>query len=336
MALSSRYLFEFYYQLSVSLKAGVPLQQATAALHQMASPGLRKATAAVKALVQKGHPLADAFLSLPALFPTLDQRIIALTEKSGAIDTGLLSLSQYHEKKAAAIKSIVSACILPGLLLIATAFVIHLPRYILSMFGTEDYSLFSYLRDTFFWIFAIVGIMGLPYFLGKVFNNISSFHQTMESITDAVPVYGHFRKCYLLSQWLLSLRLMLNAGFGILEALRETDRLSLSPSFSHLYDQIHPDLENKMTLGDALERTGRFPPLYIQFFRTGEQSGNMDDMLAKLTEYAETEWQRSLKNLSDWLPRIVYGIVSILIIIQIFNFFGNYISQINNAMNLDP
>jgi type II secretory pathway component PulF len=67
----------------------------------------------------------------------------------------------------------------------------------------------------------------------------------------------------------------------------------------------------------ALQSTGVFPPVVIQFWATGEQSGRLDEMLDRLARQAEERWQQSLDHLTDWLPRIAYALVSLYIIYQI-------------------
>ena len=72
--------------------------------------------------------------------------------------------------------------------------------------------------------------------------------------------------------------------------------------------------------------------MLIQFWTTGEQSGKMDDMLERLTKYYEEVWNRKLDQIAAWLPKIIYGLVSIYIIFWIFKFFLAHIKDINDAM----
>ena len=110
---------------------------------------MRNQVAAVADAVGQGEPLHQAITRYPEQFGAVDLQTIAVSEKSGALDIGLLSLSQYHDARAQAHSKIRSASTFPALLLVAAVFISHIPKLVLSAMGQPSYSVTQFLIDTF-------------------------------------------------------------------------------------------------------------------------------------------------------------------------------------------
>jgi type II secretory pathway component PulF len=96
---------------------------------------------------------------------------------------------------------------------------------------------------------------------------------------------------------------------------------------------MKPLLNSELNVSQALAMTGVFPPMVIQLWATGEQSGKMDEMLDGLVRNFEAQWQQSLRILSVVLPIVIYFLIGIYLITQIFGMFGEYINGINTAID---
>jgi type II secretory pathway component PulF len=72
--------------------------------------------------------------------------------------------------------------------------------------------------------------------------------------------------------------------------------------------------------------------MLIQFWSTGQESGQMDEMLQKLSNYFEEEWTKSLNLLIAWIPKIVYGAVMIYAGFQIYQMGLRYTKAIDQSM----
>ena len=97
MRFSSKNLSAFYYQLGTLVQAGLPIQNALASMRNTAPRPMRSAVTELSATVNEGAPLHEAMEQCGNRFAQLDVHSINMTERSGALDVGLFSLSKYYE-----------------------------------------------------------------------------------------------------------------------------------------------------------------------------------------------------------------------------------------------
>jgi type II secretory pathway component PulF len=154
----------------------------------------------------------------------------------------------------------------------------------------------------------------------------------VDRLLKSVPVFGRLRFDYALSQWVSSIRLMLAAGIGIVDALKSASQMVHCPLIADAYERAAPLIGGQLDVSQALASTHVFPDELIQFWATGEQSGKMDEMLDRLAKFYEERWRRSLDQVVTWLPRIAYALVALYMVCQIFSIFGSYMNTYNDLL----
>ena len=332
MRFSSKNLSVFYYQLGTLVQAGLPIQNALASTRNTAPRAMRSAVAGLSAVVNEGAPLHEAMEKLGSRFAPLDVHSINMTERSGALDVGLLSLSKYYESRADARRKLITGAMYPVLMLTAAVFIVHFPALFLGALGGKPYTVLDYLRDT---VGALGGLALIGWGAMLLFRwslTVPGLNVTIDRLLLAVPVFGRLRFDYALSQWVSSIRLMLRAGIGIVPALESASRMVHSPLIAAAYKRAAPLIGGQLDVSQALASTGVFPDHLIQFWATGEQSGQMDDMLDRLAKFHEERWRHSLDQTVIWLPRIAYGLVVIFMVFQIFKAFNTYLNAYDTIL----
>jgi len=332
MRFSSKNLAAFYYQLGTLIQAGLPIQSALVSARSTAPRSMRRVVAELSAIVDRGVPLSDAMAQCGKRFASLDVHTIGMTERSGTLDVGLLSLSRFYENRAAARSKLIVGSLYPVALLIAAVFIIHVPPLFLGALGGKPYTILDFLRDTVGVLAGLVLIAWLIVRLVRWLFTVPGLNVTLDRLLLAVPVFGRLRFDYALSQWVSSIRLTLAAGVGVVDALESASRTIPSPLIADAYRRAVPLIGSQLEVSQALASTGVFPDLVIQFWATGEKSGRMDEMLERLAQFYEDRWRRSLDQVVTWLPRIAYGLVAAFVIFQIFKTFNTYLNAYNTIL----
>ena len=332
MRFSSKNLAAFYYQLGMLIQAGLPIQSALTSTRNTAPRSMRRAVTELSAVVDQGTPLSEAMERSGKLFAPLDAHTIGMTERSGALDVGLLSLSKYYENRAAARNKLIAGSVYPVLLLTAAVFIIHVPALFLGALGGKPYTILDYLRDTVGLLGGLALIAWLITRLVRWSFTVPGLNVTLDRLLLAVPVFGRLRFDYALSQWVSAIRLTLAAGVGIIEALESASRTIPSPLIADAYRRAKPLIGGQLEVSQALASTGVFPDHVIQFWATGEKSGRMDEMLDRLAHFYEDRWRRNLDQVVTWLPRIAYALVAAFIVFQIFKTFNTYLNAYNTIL----
>jgi type II secretory pathway component PulF len=270
--------------------------------------------------VNQGQPLHEAMESCGQRFSQLDKHTIGLSERSGGLDIGLLSLSQYYDQRAAARRRIIAGLPYPMLLLAAGVFIPQLPALILGSITLPEY----------LWrtagVLARLAVVGwIVSWLVRWLFTVAGLKLTMDRLLRAVPVLGRLRFDYALSQWVSSIRLMLRAGIGIVPALEDASRAVDSPLIADAYERAAPLMGGQLEVSQALASTRTFPDDLIQLWATGEQSGKMDEMLDRLAKFYEEHWRHSLDQTATWVPRIIYLLIVFNIAWQVLAMGAAYV-----------
>lgn len=332
MRFSSKNLAAFYYQLGTLIQAGLPIQSAVVSIQNTAPRRMRSAAATLSAAVNAGTPLHEAMELCGGQFPALDAHSIAMTESSGALDVGLLSLSKYYENRAAARSKLLSGSMYPILLLTAGVFISNFPAVFLGERNGQSYTAVHYLWDTAGLLVRAAVLVWVVVMLMRWAFTKPGLNLTLDRLLKAVPVFGRLRFDYALSQWVSGIRLMLAAGIGIVPALEAASRMVHSPLIADAYSRAAPLIGSQLDVSQALAFTGAFPEELILFWATGEQSGKMDEMLDRLARLYEERWRRSLDEVVTWMPRIGYGLVMLYVAWQTLTGFRAYINTLNSLM----
>ena len=334
MRFASKDLAVFYYQLGTLIQAGLPIQSALVSTCNTAPRSMRSAVRELSDAVNQGTPLHEAMEKHGRRFDPLDVHSIRMTERSGALDIGLLSLSQYYESRAAARRKLVAGSLYPVLLLTVAVFIIRFPAFFLGALGGKPYTMLDYLRDT---VGRLAGLALIGWGAAWLFRwllTVPGLNVTIDRLLLAVPVMGRLRFDYALSQWVSSIRLMLAAGIGIVDALKSASNTVHSPLIADGYRRAAPLINSQMDVSQALASTGVFPDHLIQFWMTGEKSGRMDEMLDRLSKFYEDRWRHSLDQTVTWLPRIAYALVMFYVAWHILTtalaYFNTYNAVLGN------
>ena len=110
---------------------------------------------------------------------------------------------------------------------------------------------------------------------------------------------------------------MLSAGISIIHALDIMLRRDIKDKIRQVYINVYNDISNGMTLSEALENQGNaFPTLFINMYRTGEESGTLDAVAGKMATHYTKEHRLNNKIKSATLyPKILLGLMLVVVII---------------------
>jgi type II secretory pathway component PulF len=327
MRFSSKNLSAFYFQLGTLVQAGLPIQSALASARKATPRSMRSMVAVLTAVVNEGKPLSEAMEQCGQSFAPLDRYSISMTERTGALDVGLLSLSKYYETRVAARNKLIAGSLYPAFVLGAGVFIPPLPNLILGKI-----TMAGYLWHTVGLLVGLVVIAWLISLLARWLFTVPGLNVSLERLLCAVPVFGRLRFDYALNQWVSSIRLMLAAGIGVVDALKSASDMAQSPLIADAYKRAAPQISSGLEVSQALASTGAFPDHLVQYWATGEKSGRMDEMLDRVAAFYEDRWRRSLDHVVTWLPRIAYGLVTAYMVFQIVSLVTAYFNTYNQLL----
>lgn len=328
----------FTRQLSTLINAGLPLTQSLSTVReQINSKPLLVVITQVISEVEGGSTLADAFAKHPKVFNSIYVSLITAGEASGSLDKSLARIADQQEKDAELISKIRSAMIYPAIVLFVIIAVLLfmlttvLPQ-IQQLYGDLGKSLplltgimvaVAKFIKTFWWLLVILLIGGGVAMYRYV--KTPSGKSQLDSFKLHVPLFGKLFKKLYMARFCRTASVLLSSGLPMLEMLRIVQG---SINNVHLEDSIKK-ASNKVKGGKALsvaiENDPNFLVLVPQMIKIGEQSGTIDDMLAKTAQFYESELDTAVKNISTTLEPfmmialgITVGIIVAAILLPVY------------------
>lgn len=124
-----------------------------------------------------------------------------------------------------------------------------------------------------------------------------------------------------ITQYSTTLSLLLRAGIALEEGLESSASLLANDYMKSNLVTVNRAIQRGVTLTDALTETKYFDPMSIQMVNTGEQSGELDKMLASVAEYYKIKYDYILDNLSAYIEPIMTFFLACLVLLLALGIF---------------
>ena len=319
-------------QLSVLLAAGIPLEETLAAVaKQSPKTHIKSLMLAVRSYVLEGLSLARA-LQQVASFPPLYIATIAAGEKSGHLDLILNQLADYTENRFALQKKIQGAMIYPIVLMVmALAVIIGLMSFvvpkIVKVFEQSEQALplitqivlaLSNLITQWWWLMLIVSVATA--FLFYRFAHTQAGKLTIDSVVLKLPILARLSKGLNAARFASTLAILVRSGVPLIEALHIGAAVTTNLHIQRTIITASDRVTEGASLSSQLERSSYFPPMMVQMIKSGENSGELENMLsraANMQEAEATNFISTLLALLEPLMLVVMGVVVMIIVMAV-------------------
>lgn len=326
-------------QLATLVGAGIPLVQSLSSLvEQTASPALKRVIAEVREKVNEGSTLSRALAEHPKLFSAIYVNMILAGEASGSLAVVLERLSDFGEKqqalqgrlRAALIYPIFMAIIGAAILFILISYVVPNITQVFSDMGkilpwpTRLLIDLSDLLKNYWWL-VLVGLV-LAIFTAKYLVSLKRGRALWDLAKLRAPIVGPVVRKVLLARFASTLGSLLNSGVGLLTAMQIVKTLIDNAQVAEVLDEAMAQIEKGKTMTAALSGSPWFPPMFVQMISVGEQSGNLEGMLEKVSASYEREVENAIMGLTSLIEPIMIvgmgaavGFVVLSILLPIFD-----------------
>ena len=309
----------FTRQLATMVKSGVPLLQAFDIVGKGArNPAIGKLLYDIKADVETGSNLGNAFRKYPLYFDDLFCNLVAAGEQAGILDSLLERLAIYKEKTLAIKAKIKGAMFYPVSILVVAfiitavimIFVVPAFKEVFSSFGGNlpaPTLIVVNISDFFVanWFFIFGGVGGSVYVLKEAFRRSRALQIMADKVSLKIPVFGDLLVKSAIARWTRTLSTMFAAGVPLVEALDSVG----GASGNYVYQQATKQIQNQVMTGtnltSAMEDAEIFPTMVVQMVQIGEESGQLDGMLGKVADFFEAEVDDAVDALASLMEPMI-------------------------------
>jgi general secretion pathway protein F len=300
------------------ISAGFPLVSALDALvPQTRSHGFKKTLAQIKDSIVEGNSFARALSNYPAQFSPLYVNMVRAGETSGTLEIVLERLADITEKQQALKNRIQTALAYPiFMLIIGTAVLFILLIYIVpsitSIFTEMNQVLptptriLIFLSDFFksYWWSIFIIIAAVAVFFNRA-KRTTKGRYWIDKTMLILPGIGILVKKLAVARFARTLGSLLENGVSMLIALDIVKNIAGNKLISDSVETAAIEVGKGQGLGVALSGSGIFPQLSIQMIQVGEQSGQLETMLAKISDVFENEVEITVLRLTSYLEPVM-------------------------------
>lgn len=334
----------FSRQLSTLINAGLPLLQALRNVNeQTTSKPLRVVLTQVIGDVEGGSAFSVALGKHPEAFNQVYVSLIAAGETSGTLDAALDRLAIQQEKDADLASKVRGAMMYPiivlGVMILVVGFMVvkvlpqvkniyngiksaHLPLITSILLGVSDFIIH-------YWWVVILGLGVIVFFTTRWARTLGGKEVIDRFKMHGWPVGPLFMKMYM-ARFSRTGSTLVASGVPLLQVLDVTSRAINNVHVERAIQRAAEKVKGGKSLADAMENDPNFLPLVPNMLRIGEQSGSIEQMLAKTADYYEKEVDNEIATVSSIIEpvmMVVLGLVAFVIVaavlLPIYSLAGN-------------
>ena len=317
----------FTRQLATMMKAGVPLLQAFDIVGKGASnQAVAKLLLDVKADVETGSSLNQAFRKYPLYFDALFCNLVGAGEAAGILDSLLDRLATYKEKILAIKSKIKSALFYPiavivvAIVITAVIMIFVIPAFkdVFKNFGADlpaptliVIAMSDFMVANWYIVFGILG--GGIYGFFYMWKRSEKVQIVMDRLLLRLPIFGDIIRKATMARWARTLSTMFAAGVPLVEALDSVGGAAGNYVYKIATKQIQSEVSTGTNLTVAMQNANVFPNMVIQMVSIGEESGQLDGMLSKVSDFFEAEVDDAVEAMSSLMEPIIMVVLGTLI-----------------------
>ncbi len=325
-------------QLATLLSAGLPLVGALdGVLEQVKRPVLSRVLSQVRERVKEGMSLAAALREHPSVFPSVYTAMIHAGETSGTLELVVERLAEFGEQQLDLQRKIRSSLAYPILMLIVgLGVVVFLMTYVIPKVTQifvdmkQDLPLPTVIlirvSELFhrYWPILVIAVI-LCFLAGRYYIKSEGGRRRYHRLLLRLPIVGGIVERVAISRISRTLGTLLNNGVPLLSAMDIVRSLVKNVILGEAIEEARQEISEGASITTPLARSGVFPPSVIQMISVGEQSGNLEGMLFKVSETFDSEVDSRVSTLTSLLGPIMIlflaffvGFVVLAVLLPIF------------------
>ncbi|MDX1900373.1 MAG: type II secretion system F family protein [Gammaproteobacteria bacterium] len=316
-------LILFFRQLATLIAADIPVLQTL----QMISRNpdhirLKSICTSLIDFIRKGNALGASLQQFPNYFDHITCQLIAAGEVSGTLDTMLERIATHREQLTHLRRKIIQTLFYPSItfcvaILITLIMLVFVTPRFATLFAEMHVPLPTFtriviaigeiIRRYFFFIILAVS------FLGYGIKHHPPFQRWLDRNILRTPIIGKILSKIQHARFARTLATLFAAGIPLPESLRLIAPAIGNDHYTEIIQRIRHEIITGQPLHHAIQQTHFFPSTLHQMIEIGEESGTLEKMLLKSSEFLESEVDHFISLASQLLEPLIIIILGVLI-----------------------
>lgn len=321
----------FSRQFATMIDAGLTmLRSLTILSEQVENPELRRILRLVKQDVEAGLSLSAAFGKHPRVFPPLMVNMTKAGEAGGFLDVSMRQIADNFEAEVKLRSKIKAAMTYPVVVFVlAILMCIGMLVFIVPVFEnmftdlggelplpTQVLVFLSSAMRFMLPLLILLTVVGLV--LWRKYGKTERVRNVVDPLKLKIPVFGDLFAKIALARFARNLGTLLSSGVPILQSLEIVAETTGSIVISRALGEVQESVRRGDSVAGPLAQHEVFPPMVVQMIASGEETGAIDQMLQKISEFYDDEVEATTEALTALIEPLMIaflgGIVGSMII----------------------
>ncbi|MAX09996.1 MAG: pilus assembly protein PilC [Candidatus Marinimicrobia bacterium] len=338
----------FTRQLSTMFAAGLTIEKSLFFLaEEEKNKKFKKILHDIELNIKRGLQLSDSLEKHPGVFNNLYISLVRAGEVSGKLAETLEELALYLESVEETQRKVKSAMYYPifiigfliVMLLVTFTFIIPEFESVYRQMGQEELPFYT---EVMLWI---ADAMQKNFMLILLSISFMTLFFWSISLTDKgsllkdkfllkVPIFGKIIEQGALSKFNKTFGILIGAGVSVLDSMSLISRVVDNRVFEIAVIKASKQIENGITISQALKNTDQFPPIMIQLLKTGEETGEIDNLALRASEFYTKQVNAIVDRLTSLIEPLlivlvggVIGVIVVVTYLPIFNIGQTFINK---------
>ena len=312
----------FTRQLATMFASGLTIERSLFFLQQEEkNKKFKKILNDIESNIRKGLLLSDALERHPGVFFNLYIALVRAGEVSGKLAETLEELSAYIETIEDTQRKVKSAMYYPVFIIVFLFFMMFvtftfiipqfksvydqlgsdLPYYTVLLVNISEWFQSNFLAVSF------VIFMGLIVFW--LLSLTDSGRLSRDRLLLKTPIFGGLIEQSILSKFAKTFGILVGSGVTIMDSMDLLEKVVDNRVFELAINKASKNIESGVNISTALKETGEFPPILIQLLATGEETGEIDGLALKASDF----YTKQVNAIVDRLTSIIEPLLIVLV-----------------------
>lgn len=316
----------FFRQMATLLQAGMPILRALATLRDQTNPGkLRDVIDELHGAVQQGSSLADALENRPDVFPTMYVSLVRAGETGGMLEDVLWRIVVFGEQDEELRGKAFSAMIYPAFLCVVSAAAVFIlmafvfPNFI-EVFNDFDAKLptvtvivmtISSFMGRFWWA-VLIGVALLVAAV-RSYRNSPAGRAQLDALWLRLPLLSGLVQRYEMAKFARTLGTLFDNGVPVLTALRITAETLSNTIIRGEVEALQAGVSEGTAISEGMRKAKHFPPLVVNIFAVGEESGKLGEVTKRLADAYDVEVDRAVKAVTALMEPAIIVVMGLVV-----------------------
>jgi len=314
-------------QLATMMKAGVPLVQSFDIVADgLENKGLQELVMNIRNDIASGTGFATALRKHPKHFDDLYCNLVDSGESAGALEQMLDRIATYLEKTELLKKKVKKAMTYPiavivvAIVVTAILLVKVVPQFeaLFQGFGADlpvftqfVVNLSEWMQK--WWFVVLLGIVGAIFLFKEARRRSQKFSDFVDKWILKLPIVGEILDKSAVAKFGRVLSTTFAAGVPLVDALESVSGATGNAVYRDAVTNIKNDVSSGTQLQASMRNQDVFPVMAVQLTAIGEESGNLDEMLAKVAEHYEAVVDDMVDNLTSLMEPMIMSVLGVLV-----------------------